>query len=88
MVVFQRFLTSPESFYVSYQFDDFSSSKRVALQRCADYVRYITEGHEVIGSQPFEYVSKDGYYQIIAEVDVGGKVEYYGIRKCLLWHSV
>lgn len=88
MVVFQRFLTSPESFYVSYQFDDFASSKRVALQRCADYVRYITEGHEVLSSQPFEYVSKDGYFQIIAEVVDDGKVEYYGIRKSILWGSV
>ena len=90
MVVFQRFLQSSGGsmpFYVSYQFDDFSSSRRVALKRCADYVSFLCKNHEVLSAQPFLYSSVDGFYEVLYEVVDDGKIEYYGIRKSFLWSS-
>lgn len=88
MVTFKRFLKEPTEFYVSYEFEDFSSSRKVALARCADYVEYLVRNHEVLKAEPFEYESPCGRYQIIAEVVDDGGVEYYGIRKSLVWSFV
>lgn len=88
MVVFQKFLSQSGSslpFYVSYEFADFSTSARVARQRCVDYVSYLVRNHVVLSAQPCVYSSKDGFYEVLYEVIDDGKIEYYGFRKSALW---
>lgn len=79
MVTFGKFQDSENGFFVDYEFDQFTSSRKNGLQMCQEHVDYLVRNHEVLSAAPFDYKSKCGRYQIVSKVVDNGRVDYYGI---------
>lgn len=79
MATFCKFQDPKKGFFIDYEFDQFTSSRKNGLQMCQEHVDYLVRSREVLSASSFDYKTKCGRYQIISKVVDNGKVEYYGI---------